>query len=828
MKVKFLLTILLFAWQPVFAVEKISSISITDSKQKVFNRGTIFPGEHCPSWTWVSHRLKFFDNFQGITVYPKVDSSFAITNYTRKENFFTVVVSEPPPQVTQKDFEKIGKDLDEVDTYYYCDDPIGEDGRKRDVIFQIENEQNLKDLLSKLSKLILGKNVSVSQIKNEFPQKKVSYNLEVKSHQLLQMVHFGFEKEIGSLSNPNYKYFLKNRILEPSDAKREGIILFRVDKSIDNNPTFKDEFRLFSLKTDLLIGAITLPNSNSVLLIGRKRQISASIYPPMRYETLLRLANAAKVEKYNAQKLKEAILLEQQYIANYGSYQKLKQEKLNELRDTNFFCNHKGKSHYQINDKDIPIIIQHDGEPKIPYGQGYIEVDHGTCKTEKKRNYITESSSSSSVYVYEKDNGLPTNLTYSEIQMQGGLLNQSFERQRTQKISSYGKRKGILYSDITPNYLTEYTNDTEIGQALTIADMHLKGGSEQGKVEYRNYEKFPKLKNKTAFEEVNDLGYNSLIYNWNGIGKFAKSKREKVTVYSMNSTGAMHSSFIVTDGEKESSKDKIKNLEIEYNQRFNESSSYTLANVVKYNFLKEVFKENEISVKGDFKTSKTNPKELKKVCEVEEHKAKTDPSLEVNSLYTRILSKGKTDKTSWLVTPSIIRSQNKLGGIGGHNNDYPLCQFEYTTKKNTFEVKKSNDLGRTKYKLTLSEKYYEFQDEIRKKVEANPDIDIQNLKSEYDKKTKEEDFLSKPITQTENKKFLTAGKDNDPPLPEPPKNKDQIIENKNDDSRFSNELQSHIEWNKEGFKGSHLQNRLEKGEMENEYLNTNDYFFMKK
>ncbi|MBP6738802.1 MAG: hypothetical protein KA146_02375 [Leptospiraceae bacterium] len=712
---------------------------------------------NCPSESWQKFRAQYTDNVQNISIYPN------------GENNFTIIVSEPPPELKQDDFSVLIHDS--LDTYYYCDSLVGEDGRNRDVIFEIVGKPKAAQLISAISQKMYGKYSSGSSMGLEnslqSSEKKASMNLSINSNELLHILHFSFADEIGTISKPNYKFFYEteSRVIEPQKKEREGIILFRLNKneSIKNTQQFKEEFRLFSLKTDILIGAITIPNSNSVLLIGRKRQIPGSDFPPMRNETFLRIAKVAKEEKAVDEKIKRAMQIRKEY----EKYPSVKEVELNKALMG--WCRNQYRKpgileYFVFGNKESLLISFVEGSLSI---KGYhLLSDSAYCF-----HPITKARTTPYFSIYEKED-LRIQQSYSDLQMEGGLLNQSFERKLTENISSFGKQKGEVYSDITPNYLTDYTNDTEIGQALTIADMHLKGRSEEGKVEYKNYIKFPKVNEESVFETVSNLGLSSIIYNWNGKGKFTKSSINKLFIYTMNSTGAMNASFIVMD-KKFKGQVEIEELEKHYNERFNNSRSYTLANIVKYNFLKEVFKDNNISALNDRSNVESKLYDVKRVCKLRDGtfvypwvNLLEDKGIgRIKEVYEEILSKGKRDNKSWIVTPTIIRSKNSSDGIGGHNNDVPFVIVEYTTSPNVFSFEKDEMLGKIKFKL--SENFFEFEDEIKDKVLKNPKLNLNKLKSEFVKRSRSSTRTK--WTAKENKdslKFLPAG------------NKDEIYEMK--------------------------------------------------
>lgn len=103
--------------------------------------------------------------------------------------------------------------------------------------------------------------------------------------------------------------------------------------------------------------------------------------------------------------------------------------------------------------------------------------------------------------------------------------------------------------DWAPAYLSPELVDTEYGLLLNVADQILKGWSNSGLTTYAGFEKYPQPQ-RWPFRRALplELAAEELTYNWNTNGAGYSIRRDEVTVFALNRTGALPVSYI--PGEK--------------------------------------------------------------------------------------------------------------------------------------------------------------------------------------------------------------------------------------------------------------------------------------
>ncbi|MBP7283915.1 MAG: hypothetical protein KBA66_20185 [Leptospiraceae bacterium] len=585
--------LILFYWLIIIP----SLFADTINTQKV-NVG-IYDNENCPSTEWIEFRKQRTDNYQAITLIRKSDKN-------------TIIISEPPPDVTIENIQDIFERYPKVENQIFmCDDPLGEDGRKRDVILQLYNPlepEALRNITNDLREKLFGEvfGYSINKVKNS---NRYNYDMTFHPHQIIQVINHAFEKKENS-QNFNWIDEKEERVLFPKNKEREGIILitFKKNEIIDQQgKKLRKDFRIFSLNTDLIFAAIV--TKEKLILVGRKRQIPTQVYPPLRFETFIQLIGIAQKEKEN---------------------------------------------------------------------QG------GQKSLSSQNDYSKDSSN---------------------------LLNQSFARKIVENIIEKNeyRLKNKDYPDFAPNLLSNYTLENEIGNALTISDYILKSYSNKGKVKYKNYSmSLPKeFNNSVGIMDylilLNLFGYqgNGITFNWNTDSHFSKVSIESNELLIPRSTGSLKISFI-PDGSK--NLNSLKEQEKEYFKLFSTASkSYSLANVVKFVFLREIFKISNIQLKDNLSVPSENLTEKSL-----EYSAKYGKDSNENA-YKEALEKHKEfikQKNSWLFSPGIIASKYDDGNFitGGHNNDYPVNEFRFVKRK-AFDFQISGKKNKKKFQFILSEKY---------------------------------------------------------------------------------------------------------------------------
>ena len=151
-----------------------------------------------------------------------------------------------------------------------------------------------------------------------------------------------------------------------------------------------------------------------------------------------------------------------------------------------------------------------------------------------------------------------------------------------------GKQPGG--KDFAPIYLSNELWHTEYGNILNITDQMLKSWSENGTIEYTEFN-YPKPVNWTFKKGVRtDLGVSELTYNWNTAGVGYEVGDDDYTIYALNRTGSLPVSYIPGETEGISDKDPVYRAEEQAYDFFSELSSPELVKVVQYVSMYQIFR----------------------------------------------------------------------------------------------------------------------------------------------------------------------------------------------------------------------------------------------
>ena len=162
-------------------------------------------------------------------------------------------------------------------------------------------------------------------------------------------------------------------------------------------------------------------------------------------------------------------------------------------------------------------------------------------------------------------------------------LQQSYERNSL----FAGKLPGG--KDFAPIYLSKELWHTEFGSILNITDQMLKSWSENGNIDYVDFN-HPKPV-EWAFNKgaMKDLNASQLTYNWNTSGLGYIVEDEGYSIYALNRTGALPVSYIPGDADELSADDKAYLAEETAYDFFAELSNPHLVRVVQYMSLYQIF-----------------------------------------------------------------------------------------------------------------------------------------------------------------------------------------------------------------------------------------------
>lgn len=164
-----------------------------------------------------------------------------------------------------------------------------------------------------------------------------------------------------------------------------------------------------------------------------------------------------------------------------------------------------------------------------------------------------------------------------------------------------GKQKGG--KDFAPIYLSDELWHTEYGNILNVTDQMLKSWSENGMIDYVDFD-YPKPVNWTFNAGVSeDLGVSELTYNWNteGVGYIVED--DSYDIYALNRTGSLPVSYIPGESEGISDKDPVYLAEQQAYDFFSNLSSPELVKVVQYAAMYQIFTNFGINVEKEDRES---------------------------------------------------------------------------------------------------------------------------------------------------------------------------------------------------------------------------------
>lgn len=144
--------------------------------------------------------------------------------------------------------------------------------------------------------------------------------------------------------------------------------------------------------------------------------------------------------------------------------------------------------------------------------------------------------------------------------------------------------------DVAPIYLSDELWNTEYGNLLNVTDQMLKSWSENGRIEYRDFE-YPKPID-WAFERgaVRDFKADELTYNWNTAGAgYVLQGNAGLDVFAVNRTGSLPVSYIPggMEGKVDESVNDAEELAYDF---FSGLNNPELVRVVQYATLYQIVK----------------------------------------------------------------------------------------------------------------------------------------------------------------------------------------------------------------------------------------------
>lgn len=175
-------------------------------------------------------------------------------------------------------------------------------------------------------------------------------------------------------------------------------------------------------------------------------------------------------------------------------------------------------------------------------------------------------------------------------------LSQSYERNNLFAGKQIGEFGG---KDYAPILLSDALWHTEYGNILNVTDQMLKSWSENGLIDYIDFN-YPKP-TYWAFSKgvMGDLGVSELTYNWNteGVGYIVDDN--DYSVYALNRTGSLPVSYIPGDATQTAEDDPEYQAEQKAYDFFSSLSNPELVKVVQYAAMYQIFQNFDIHMLYD-------------------------------------------------------------------------------------------------------------------------------------------------------------------------------------------------------------------------------------
>ena len=173
-------------------------------------------------------------------------------------------------------------------------------------------------------------------------------------------------------------------------------------------------------------------------------------------------------------------------------------------------------------------------------------------------------------------------------------LSQSYERNNLFAGKQIGTEAG---KDYAPILLSDALWHTEYGNILNVTDQMLKSWSENGLIDYIDFN-YPKPV-YWGFDKgvMTDLGVNELTYNWNteGVGYIVEDR--DYSVYALNRTGSLPVSYIPGDATQTVEQDPVYQAEQDAYDFFSSLSNPELVKVVQYAAMYQIFQNFDIHMR---------------------------------------------------------------------------------------------------------------------------------------------------------------------------------------------------------------------------------------
>lgn len=230
---------------------------------------------------WTSFRLRFPFHTQGFALAPEGVEPRVL------------IVAEPPPGMTKEDFARILEVPVEVRSH-----PIGHDGWVRDVVAAMPQVPAavLDERLALLAQAMFGTTYGATAIPLPPPPAhpvQQGYDLRIRADELRTWVDGAIFTPLVGGSGTRGVTLLDEGRPGVFCSGESGLVLWVLPKGADL-VGFRVEARQWAVESDLVVGAVE--GKAAVGVLGRRRLVDVLELPPLRFETMLRLASVGEDE----------------------------------------------------------------------------------------------------------------------------------------------------------------------------------------------------------------------------------------------------------------------------------------------------------------------------------------------------------------------------------------------------------------------------------------------------------------------------------------------------------------------------------------------------
>ena len=218
----------------------------------------------------------------------------------------TLIISEPPPHFLPSNADQTLKKA--FGTMYAGvkerKHPIGFNGWVRDYVVTLvppagasaeAKKRQVKDGIAALTYMLHGTSYKAHalQLPVKEPQNlfKAPPNVSITPGELKSWVTnpSSFYVSVNNEETVSFKTILDKDLSGVFLSKEEGIAILVIPRSSDLS-NYRSDIRKFTLDSDLILGSLVKERDNALVIVGQERKSNLTNNPPLRTETILRLA----------------------------------------------------------------------------------------------------------------------------------------------------------------------------------------------------------------------------------------------------------------------------------------------------------------------------------------------------------------------------------------------------------------------------------------------------------------------------------------------------------------------------------------------------------